>query len=263
LQVRYRLTKRKLHLRSKRREMSLEIYSKDPPISYNSEIKSRDRYFFALISIIGLGAVLFATWPFFVWQMSTLPRLSGGFDDAPIPQARVLSAKSPNLENIQVVQDADGFSYFIPTNLSENDPNDENRSKEFSVSIPKLNINNAIAKVDSLDFRKNLSHFPGTALPGEVGNSFITGHSVLPQFSDPENYNAIFTKLSDLEIGDKVNVARDGKQYQYIVQYSKVVNPKDLSVLAPISENAKNLTLMTCVPPGTNIKRLVVITSLI
>ena len=103
----------------------------------------------------------------------------------------------------------------------------------------------------------------GTALPGDVGNSFITGHSVLPQFADPENYRAIFTKLSDLEIGDDVQVTMAGQNFHYTVGYSKIVDPRDLSVLAPISANGRNLTLMTCVPPGTSSKRLVVITSLI
>ncbi len=243
--------------------MSLEIYSKDPPTTFPSEKKGKDRYFFAFISLVGLATVIFAAWPFLVWQISTAPRLSTGVEDAPIPQARVLSAKSPNLENIQVVEDADGFSYFVPTNLSQNSARSENRPEKFSLSIPKLEINNATVKVDDLNFRKNLSHFPGTALPGEVGNSFITGHSVLSQFNNPEDYNKIFTKLSDLEIGDKINVEIEGQQLQYIVQYSKVVNPRDLSVLAPISENARNLTLMTCVPPGTSVKRLVVVTSLI
>ena len=129
--------------------------------------------------------------------------------------------------------------------------------------IPKLKIKDARAKVDSLDFYNNLSHFPGSALPGEIGNSFITGHSVLPQFNDPKNYKAIFTKLSDLEVGDDVIVQMSGQTFHYVVQYAKVVDPRDTSVLAPISQSGRNLTLMSCVPPGTSTKRLVVITSLI
>ena len=53
------------------------------------------------------------------------------------------------------------------------------------------------------------------------------------------------------------------KRLQFAVQYFKIVDPHDISVLAPISTSGRNLTLMTCVPPGTNTKRLVVITSLI
>src|SRR3990167_7537467 len=166
--------------------MSLEIYSKDPPKRFPSEKKGKDRYFFAFISLVGLAAVIFAAWPLLVWQVSTAPRLSTGVEDAPIPQARVLSAKSPNLENIQVVEDADGFSYFVPTNLPQNSASSENRPEKFSISIPKLNINNAVVKVDSLDFKKNLSHFPGSALPGEVGIFFIPGNSVLRNLTIPK-----------------------------------------------------------------------------
>lgn len=243
--------------------MSLEIYSKDPPTFNSKKNKKRDRFFFAFMLLVGLLAIIFSTGPFFIWQVVTLPKLSAKVEDVPIPISQVLSAKTPNLENIQVVKDPDGFSYFVPTNLLDTLPYDKNRPKEFYLSIAKLKIDKAKVLVDSLEFKKNLSHFPKTALPGEVGNAFITGHSVLPRFADPKNYNAIFTKLPELVIGDKIDVEVEGKNYQYIVQYTKVVNPKDLSVLSPISENGKNLTLMTCVPPGTSIKRLVVITSLI
>lgn len=255
--------------------MSLQIYSKDPPIFYPPKNKRVDRYFYAFIGSVGIIAIIFAAWPFFVWQVATLPRLSSKVEDIPVPKSEVLSSSTAVVADVQVVKDPDGFSYFVPTNLSRNlsahsglsseskTERSGDRPQEFSISIPKIKIKNATAKVDSLNFRKTLAHFPGTALPGEVGNSFITGHSVLPQFNDPNNYKAIFTKLDNLEIGDKISVEIEGKKYQYIVQYSKVVDPRDTSVLAPISESGKNLTLMTCVPPGTNIKRLVVITSLI
>ncbi|MBI2012473.1 sortase, partial [Candidatus Curtissbacteria bacterium] len=160
--------------------------------------------------------------------------------------------------NVQVVADPDGFSYFT-TDYKPQNP----RPKEFYLTVPKLKIKGAKVLVDNLNFYKNLSHFPGSAIPGEAGNSFITGHSVLPQFADPEDYRAIFTKLSDLEIGDDVVVEIEGRTLHFTVQYAKVVDPHDTSVLAPISPSGRNLTLMTCVPPGTNSKRLVVITSLI
>lgn len=245
--------------------MSLEIYSKEYPANFPPKKRRMDRYFYAFISIVGIATIIFAAYPFFVWQVKTVPKLASSVKDYPVPPDQVLSVKTNFTENIQVVRDPDGFSYFVPTDLENTHSKSSGRARpeKFSISIPKLKIEDAITRTDNLDFKKNLSHFPGTALPGELGNSFITGHSVLPQFSDPKNYNAIFTKLSDLEIGDKINIEVEGQKYQYIVQYSKVVDPHDLSVLNPISENGKNLTLMTCVPPGTNIKRLVVITSLI
>ena len=240
--------------------MDLQIYSKDslPIAEIGGRSKRPDRYFYALILLVGISSILFAAWPFVIWQFSTGPRLKASVGDMPVPRSKVLSATTIYTEGIQIIKDEDGFSYFATSYKPQGQ-----RPKEFYITIPKLKIFKAQALVDSLNFTKNLSHFPGSALPGEVGNVFITGHSVLPQFNDPKDYYKIFTKLPDLEIGDKIEVTSGDKTYEYMVQYSKIVDPRDISVLLPISKNGKNLTLMTCVPPGTSLKRLVVVTSLI
>lgn len=227
--------------------------------------KARDRTFSAVITAVGIAAVIFSVWPYFSWQLTTAKRFAHWAQAAPVPQGLVLSESTNFMRDVQVVQDPDGFSFFVTTQNSATDSAQLNKSrpKEFYITVPKLEIEKARVLVDSLNFYTSLSHFPQTALPGEVGNSFITGHSVLPQLADPEDYRAIFTKLADLEVGDDIITQVGYETYHYIVQYSKVVDPHDLSVLAPISLNARNLTLMTCVPPGTNLKRLVVITSLI
>lgn len=236
--------------------MALAVYIKDDPTLRTQITKKRDRTFFSLMIIVGLASITFSIWPYLVWQTKTLPKLSHQIDQIPIPKDQVLSIQS--LAHVQVAQDPDGFSYFT-TNLKPEGP----RPQDFKVTIPKLKIEKAVARVDSLNFYDHLSHFPGSALPGQIGNSFITGHSILPQFYDPANYRAIFSKLSDLEIGDDIFVEIEGQNLHFAVQYAKVVDPRETSVLAPISANGRNLTLMTCVPPGTNFKRLVVITSLI
>ena len=243
--------------------MPLAVYLKEYPAPKTSH-KTRDRAFYGLITTVGFMSIFLSVWPYITWQIKTLPKLTGKIDQAPVPQGQVLSTAIVQNYNVQVAQDPDGFSYFTtnykpPLRQGPEGP----RPEEFKLTIPKLKIEKATAKVDNLNFYHNLSHFPGSALPGEVGNSFITGHSLLPQFADPQDYAAIFTKLSDLEVGDDIYVDIDGKILHFAIQYAKVVNPHDLSVLVPISANGRNLTLMTCVPPGTSTKRLVVITSLI
>lgn len=240
--------------------MALAVYIKKKPKilkQKDQKRKRQERLFFGFISATGAAAIIFAVWPYFVWQISTVPKISYSVSAFPIPKGSVLSVKD-TLKDIQVVQDPDGFSYFT-TNYKPKGK----RPKNFLLSIPKLEIVDANVKVDSLNFEKNLSHFPGSAIPGEIGNSFITGHSVLPQFADPKNYKSIFSKLSDLDVGDDIIAEVDGKKLNFVVQYKKVVDPKDTSVIGQISQSGKNLTLMTCVPPGTNLKRLIVITSLI
>lgn len=237
--------------------MNLDIYSKDPPQEYDFEKgKRKDRVFALALSAIGLISIIMAIGPILIWSFSAVPLFGNSSKNAPIPSGQVLSLSDQNI-NVDVAQSEDGFSYFT----TDYRPTGE-RPEEFYISIPKLNVKNATVKVDYLNFYENLSHFPGTALPGEAGNAFVTGHSVLPQFANPQDYHTIFTKLPELEVGDVVNVELEGSRYKYIVQYKKIVNPKDLSVLKPISKGAKNLTLMTCVPPGTSIKRMVVVTSL-
>lgn len=238
--------------------MSLAIYIKEMPSYRLQPAQKRSRLFFGLIATLGFTLITFSAWPFLAWQITTLPKLTGKIDHVPIPQAQVLAVSSTVAPDIQEVKTPDGFSYFTTTYKPQG-----LHPEKFSVTIPKLKIEKAAAKVDSLDFYNNLSHFPGSALPGEIGNSFITGHSGLPLIYDPKDYKTIFTKLSELKVGDDVFVEIEEKKLQFKVQYAKVVDPKDLSVLSPISSNGRNLTLMTCVPPGTNLKRLVVITSLI
>lgn len=54
----------------------------------------------------------------------------------------------------------------------------------FYISIPKLGIKNAKVEINSPTLKPDnaLGHYTGSALPGEVGNTFVYGHSVLPYF---------------------------------------------------------------------------------
>lgn len=234
------------------------VYIKAPPGQEEKRRKFRERSFSYLMLFVGIGAVAFALFPLLTWQFVTLPKLTAKVEEFPLPATNVISKGRVAGANIQVVQEADGFSYFVTDFKPEGQ-----RPDEFLISVPKLGVEKAKVKVDAVKFDKNLALFPGTAIPGDVGNAFITGHSILPQFADPEDYKAIFTELPKLEIGDEVLVNLGDKTLRFVVQYSKVVEPDDLSVLGPITESGRNLTLMTCVPPGTNTKRLVVVTSLL
>lgn len=129
--------------------------------------------------------------------------------------------------------------------------------KEYELSIPKLNINNAIVKVGNEDLSKYLVHYLPQSLPGEYGNIVIFGHSTLPQMYNVKDYKTIFTYLPSLEKGDKIILIMNDLEYEYEVYDLVVVNPDQVSVLEPRND-APYITLITCVPPGTYWKRLVV-----
>lgn len=129
----------------------------------------------------------------------------------------------------------------------------------YTISIPQLGIENATVQIGGDDLSKHLIQYPGTALPGKVGNAVIFGHSILPRFYDPKNYISIFSTLPVLEKGSEVVVNFDGITYTYRVESKFEVLPTDLQVLDQNSHDSY-LTLVTCVPPGHPLKprRLIV-----
>jgi sortase A len=137
------------------------------------------------------------------------------------------------------------FSYFKP------------KIKEYYLSIPKLNIKEAKVVVNGEDLKKTLVHFQAQSLPGEYGNVVIFGHSTLPALYNPSDYSTIFTYLPSLERGDKIIIKVDQAVYEYEVYEMFVVNPDEISVVKQMKDGVY-LTLITCVPPGTFWKRLVV-----
>jgi sortase A len=125
----------------------------------------------------------------------------------------------------------------------------------YTLSIPKLNIKDALVLIAGDDLDKSLIHYGGTGLPGDYGNGVIFGHSVLPQFFNPENYLTIFSTLPTIEEGDDIFIKYDGVTYRYQVKNLTVRDPSDLTALEQQYDDSY-ITLITCVPPGTYWKRL-------
>lgn len=121
--------------------------------------------------------------------------------------------------------------------------------KYYTISIPKLRIENAVVSIGGEDLSKSLIHYPGTALPGKRGNSVIFGHSALPIFYNPKNYITIFSLLPTLRPGDEIFIEYDGISFKYKVEEMVEVLPTDLQVLDQDTSDSF-ITLVTCVPPG-------------
>jgi LPXTG-site transpeptidase (sortase) family protein len=98
-------------------------------------------------------------------------------------------------------------------------------------------------------------HYPNTAVPGQVGNVVIFGHSS-GQWWAPGSYKFVFTLLNKLKVDDKIFIEYKGVRYIYKVNNTKVVLPTDLTVLNQGSGHM--LTLITCTPVGTSAKRLII-----
>ena len=237
--------------------MTLYRYVKSRP-RRSSKMPSLVLGGFALV--VGLGIIAYVTLPFIGFYASNPTEEIATAYPIPVDEIiaahpGVLGASSQTTTHIPVTvaTDSDGFSYFRTDFTPHESPVDS-----FVITIPKLDIFQAEVKVNSTDFDKNIGHFPGTALPGEVGNSFLTGHSVLPQFFSEKNYKSIFSNLPKLRFNDEFTIEYNGRKQTYAVEKTRIVEPETISVLNPPDAFGKYVTLMTCVPPGLNTKRLVI-----
>ncbi|MEK7521285.1 MAG: sortase [Patescibacteria group bacterium] len=129
--------------------------------------------------------------------------------------------------------------------------------KHYKLSIPKLKIKDAVVEVGGEDLTKSLIHFGGTALPGKPGNAVIFGHSTILQLYNPNNYMTIFSYLPTLKKGEDLFVEYDGITYTFKVEEMFEVKPDALQILEQKDDNSY-ITLVTCVPPGTYLRRLIV-----
>ena len=132
-----------------------------------------------------------------------------------------------------------------------------NATTSYLLSIPKLKIENAVVELGSMDLKKSLIQYPQTALPGQLGNGVVFGHSVLPQFFNPKSYLTIFSTLYRLKLGDEIYIDFDNIRYKYLIEEMYEVQPTDLSVLEQRFDG-RYFTLITCSPPGTYLRRLVI-----
>lgn len=113
-----------------------------------------------------------------------------------------------------------------------------------------------IEGVSLADLRKGPGHYPGTALPGEIGNFVVSGHRT--------TYLAPFNRLNELHDGDKILIDTRAEQYTYQVTGKKVVKPTDVAVTAPVPEHPnedptdKLITLTTCNPKYSAAQRLII-----
>lgn len=139
-------------------------------------------------------------------------------------------------------------------------PNDRIYINNISVNAPIIWNVPEDKIIDEL--KNGVTHFQGTALPDQnKGNVFISGHSSGYWWSH-DLYNQVFALLDKTEKGDKVSISYNNKFYTYEIFNKIVVNPKQVDVLnSSISEPM--LSLMTCVPIGTNLNRLIVQSKLI
>lgn len=141
--------------------------------------------------------------------------------------------------------------------------------KNFSVVIPKIGANaKVIENVDPFDsaqyqqaLTKGVAMAKGSALPLNGKNTFLFAHSS-DNFINANTYNAVFYLLYKLEKDDKVYLVYRGKVIEYKVAEKKYVNADQTDYMGANYGN-NTLTLMTCWPAGTTLRRLIIVANLV
>ena len=134
----------------------------------------------------------------------------------------------------------------------------------FSIVIPKIDASAPVlANIDASNqaeysqaLAQGVAHAKGTVFPGMKGTVYLFAHSTNSPFNIAR-YNAVFFLLRELEVGDEVIVFFQGKKFNYQVFEKKIVSAGDTSFFK--SQGEELLVLQTCWPPGTTLKRLLVL----
>lgn len=140
--------------------------------------------------------------------------------------------------------------------------------QNFSLVIPKINANTrVIVNVDPFSSQiyqqaltLGVAHASTSDTPDKSGNVFIFAHSA-GNWYQANQYNAVFYLLNKLKRDDKIFVYYKNKKYSYSVTEVKTVNSQQTDYLDR-DFGKQQLTLMTCWPPGTTLKRLLVTATL-
>ena len=182
-------------------------------------------------------------------------------------------------------RDTDGDGYLDGVEVKNNyNPKGKGRLSTFKIAEPSLvvveqasNYEPNMVYIESMNIKVPLqfakeaneksyqealltgvAHHPNTAMPGQVGNVFIFGHSSDYKWSKGK-YKTIFATLPKIQQGAEIIVTNSqGAGYKYIVTDSLEVEATDVRWLDQGNYQQKLLTLQTSYPVGTAKRRWIV-----
>jgi sortase A len=130
-------------------------------------------------------------------------------------------------------------------------------SAETVLYVPRLGKNYHYVVVEGVgrdDLKKGPGHYPGTALPGQLGNLVVSGHRT--------TYLAPFNRFDELKPGDPVIFEMADGWYTYTVTGTEIVDPTATWVINnPFPDKravGRSFTFTTCNPKYSARQRLVV-----
>lgn len=243
--------------------MSKYIYKKTSPKRFKNPKKLAARLVGAASLLIGFVLLAYFFFPLLSYQLFLAPVIEASEIEVPIPKYLVKQHEN-GLDGFltqgisALVKDYTDARNWYPDVPSVQD---EKLVESYTLSIPKLKIDNAVVRTNDYALSKHLVHYSGTSNPGKKGTAVIFGHSTLPQLFNQKDYKTIFATLHTLENGDEFYITLGDSKLKYKIFSITITTPNDVNMFSQSFDNSY-ITLVTCTPPGTVWKRLVIRASL-
>ena len=110
------------------------------------------------------------------------------------------------------------------------------------IEVPRLGLDLPFFEGVSLPtLDKGPGHWPGSALPGQIGNVVIAGHRV--------SHSRPFRHIDELVEGDEIVFTNGGQRSTYVVTGTEIVTPEAVRIVDQTPE--PTATLFACHPPGS------------
>ena len=119
-----------------------------------------------------------------------------------------------------------------------------------AIAIPRIDvIQNLYRGVTLPTLDKGVGWWPGTAMPGQVGNVVLGGHRA--------SKKKPVRNLDQLQPGDEIFLSSADGDFVYVVDRTFIVQPTDVWIIDQTTD--ATLTLFACHPPGSTRERIVVV----
>ncbi len=187
---------------------------------------------------------------------TTAPVLAARTEDNPALRASTTQANAPTPTTaaLSPVSVANGVRLPVPEELPLDAYGEAPEQVIGRISVPRLGVDEPLHQGMTLTvINRGPSHWPGTALPGEMGNVVIAGHRTT--FSKP------FAELDTLQPGDEIVYTMSTGVFRYRVTGTEVVDDEALEIADQTP--AHTTTLFACHPPGSAAYRIVAYAQLV
>jgi sortase A len=114
-------------------------------------------------------------------------------------------------------------------------------------------IAEGVGTEDVLDV--GVGHYPGTSMPGAVGNVALAAHRT--------TYGAPFSNIADLQVGDSIYIETQDGWYRYVFRSLEYVPPTGVGVLSAVPQSPsaiptdRLLTMTSCNPKFSAAERFI------